>query len=41
MKLLGLQPEEFADTISLANSDIDASSMILAFFGLERGAPVS
>lgn len=32
MVLLGLTPEGFADTISLANSDIDASDMILAFF---------
>ena len=41
MVTLGLQPAEFADTISLANTDIDASSMILAFFGLERPAPAS
>ena len=32
MVLLGLTPEGFADTISLANPDIDASAMILAFF---------
>ena len=32
MVALGLQPAEFADTISLANTDIDASAMILAFF---------
>src|SRR3954454_19147172 len=38
MVALGLQPAEFADTISLANTDIDASNMILAFFGLEPAA---
>jgi polyhydroxybutyrate depolymerase len=32
MVALGLTPEQFADTISLANTDIDASTMILAFF---------
>ena len=32
MVTLGLTPEAFADTISLANQDIDASGMILAFF---------
>jgi polyhydroxybutyrate depolymerase len=32
MVALGLTPEDFADTISLANKDIDASDMILAFF---------
>jgi len=32
MVALGLQPAEFADTISLANMDIDASAMILTFF---------
>jgi polyhydroxybutyrate depolymerase len=32
MVALGLTPEEFADTISLANADIDASDMILKFF---------
>jgi len=32
MVALGLTPEDFADTISLANTDIDASDMILAFF---------
>jgi polyhydroxybutyrate depolymerase len=32
MVALGLTPEDFADTISLANQDIDASAMILAFF---------
>lgn len=39
MVALGLQPGEMADTISLANTDIDASGMILSFFGLERPAP--
>jgi polyhydroxybutyrate depolymerase len=39
MVALGLKPAEFADTISLANTDIDASAMILAFFGLEPAAP--
>ena len=38
MVALGLNPEEFADTISLVNTDIDASTMILAFFGLEKPA---
>ena len=38
MVALGLKPAEFADTISLANLDIDASNMILAFFGLEPAA---
>ena len=32
MVAAGLTPEGFADTISLANMDIDASDMILAFF---------
>jgi len=32
MVALGLTPTQFADTISLANTDINASSMILAFF---------
>jgi poly(3-hydroxybutyrate) depolymerase len=32
MVTLGLTPEQFADTILLSNQDIDASSMILAFF---------
>ena len=32
MVALGLTPTQFADTISLANTDIDASSVILAFF---------
>jgi polyhydroxybutyrate depolymerase len=32
MTLLGLTPEQFADTISLANEDIDASAMIWDFF---------
>ena len=32
MVALGLTPEDFADTISLANKEIDASAMILAFF---------
>jgi polyhydroxybutyrate depolymerase len=32
MVVLKLTPEEFADTITLANSDIDASEMILQFF---------
>lgn len=32
MVALGLTPEEFADTISLVNTDIDASTMILSFF---------
>ena len=32
MVALGLTPEDFTDTISLANEDIDASDMILAFF---------
>jgi poly(3-hydroxybutyrate) depolymerase len=41
MVTLGLKPAEFADTISLANGDIDASSMILAFFGLEKAPAVS
>ena len=41
MVALGLKPAEFADTISLANTDIDASSMILAFFGLEKPAASS
>jgi polyhydroxybutyrate depolymerase len=36
MVALGLTPEQFADTISLANTDIDASSMILAFFRQHR-----
>ena len=39
MVALGLTPTDFADTISLANTDIDATSMILAFFAqhsLER-----
>jgi polyhydroxybutyrate depolymerase len=39
MVALGLRPAEFADTISLANTDIDATRMILAFFGLEKPAP--
>jgi polyhydroxybutyrate depolymerase len=38
MVYLHLTPEEFADTISLANTQIDASSMILRFFGLEKPA---
>ena len=33
MVALGLTPADFADTISLANMDIDASTMILSFFG--------
>jgi polyhydroxybutyrate depolymerase len=32
MVAAGLTPEEFADTILLSNTDIDASAMILAFF---------
>jgi polyhydroxybutyrate depolymerase len=32
MVALGLSPQDFADTISLANMDIDASDMILSFF---------
>jgi polyhydroxybutyrate depolymerase len=32
MVALNLTPEEFADTISLANQEIDASAMILSFF---------
>jgi polyhydroxybutyrate depolymerase len=32
MVALGLTPTQFADTISLANSETDASAMILAFF---------
>ncbi len=36
MVLLGLTPQQFADTISLANPDIDASNMILAFFAQHR-----
>ncbi len=32
MVALGLTPEDFADTISLANTEIDASDMILSFF---------
>ncbi len=32
MVALGLTPEAFADTISLVNTDIDASTMILSFF---------
>ena len=32
MVALGLTPEDFADTITLANKDIDASAMILKFF---------
>ena len=35
MVALGLTPEEFADTISLVNTQIDASAIILRFFGLE------
>ena len=38
MVYLGLTPEEFADTISLANTQIDATTMILRFFGLEKPA---
>ena len=33
MVALGLTPADFADTILLANMDIDASTMILSFFG--------
>lgn len=36
MVALGLTPQQFADTISLANTDIDASNMILAFFAQHR-----
>jgi len=32
MVALGLTPEEFADTIALVNTDIDASTMIMSFF---------
>jgi hypothetical protein len=35
MVALDLTPEQFADTISLVNTQIDASAMILRFFGLE------
>ena len=38
MVALGLNPEEFADTISLANMDIDASTMILSFFAQVHAA---
>lgn len=36
MVALDLTPEQFADTILLANQDIDASDMILAFFKQHR-----
>ena len=39
MVAAGLTPESFADTISLANSDIDASALILAFFRQHTLAP--
>ena len=32
MTVLGLTPEQFADTITLANEDIDASATIWDFF---------
>ena len=32
MVVLGLTPEQFTDSISLANQDIDASAMIWDFF---------
>ena len=40
MVALDLTPEDFADTITLANTEIDASEMILAFFK-EHSLPTS
>ena len=39
MVALGLTPEDFADTISLANEDIDTSDMILTAFFKQHSLP--